>query len=51
VVISHFFPTDPPTFYKVPFGMDDKPGLQRLPGAAGFEVIEATRLVYLARAV
>jgi ubiquinone/menaquinone biosynthesis C-methylase UbiE len=40
-VIGSFFPTDPPTFYQVPFSLDDEPGLRRLLEAAGFEAIEA----------
>lgn len=45
-VISDFFPTDPPTFYLVPFGLDDEPGLRRLLHDASFEVdtIERVRL-------
>jgi ubiquinone/menaquinone biosynthesis C-methylase UbiE len=42
-VLASFFPADPPAFYRVPFGLDDEPGLRRLLDAAGFEVIEAER--------
>lgn len=48
-VISSFFPIDPPTFYQVPFGLDDEPGLRCLLGGAGFEVIGATRVTLEAR--
>jgi SAM-dependent methyltransferase len=43
-VISGFFPTDPPTFYQVPFGLDDEPGLRRLLTEAAFEVTAIERV-------
>ncbi len=48
-VISEFFPTDPPTFYLVPFGMDDEPLLRRLVTEAGFEVTAFERVKLEAR--
>ena len=48
-VISAFFPTDPPTFYMVPFSMDDEPGLRRLLADAGFEEPEIERVRLEAR--
>jgi SAM-dependent methyltransferase len=48
-VIGGFFPTDPPTFYRVPFGLDDEPGLRRMLAGAGFEVATAVRVTLEAR--
>ena len=48
-VISGFFPTDPPTFYLVPFSMDDEPALRRLVTEAGFEVTTLERVRLEAR--
>ncbi|HQR17818.1 MAG TPA: methyltransferase domain-containing protein [Gemmatimonadales bacterium] len=48
-VISGFFPTDPPTFYLVPFGMDDEPLLRRLVTEAGFQVTTLDRVKLEAR--
>ena len=48
-VISEFFPTDPPTFYLVPFGMDDEALLRRLLKEAGFEVTTFDRVSLEAR--
>jgi ubiquinone/menaquinone biosynthesis C-methylase UbiE len=39
-----FFPTDPPTFYKVPFSLHDPEPVQALLAEAGFEEIAWTRL-------
>jgi SAM-dependent methyltransferase len=49
-VITGFFPTDPPTFYQIPFGLDDEPGLQRLLADARFEVTDIGRVTLEARA-
>jgi len=35
-VITGFFPTDPPTFYQVPFGLSDRPRMREMLRAAGF---------------
>jgi hypothetical protein len=48
-VIRSFFPTDPPTFYKVPFGLDDEPMLRQMLNEADFEVIDAERVTLEAR--
>lgn len=48
-VISSFFPTDPPAFYKTPFGLDDEPGLRHLLATSRFEVIEVERVTLEAR--
>jgi SAM-dependent methyltransferase len=43
-VITSFFPSDPPAFYRVPFGLDDEDLLQRLLAGAGFEIARFERL-------
>lgn len=43
-VISSFFPSDPPTFYRIPFGLDDQPLLVGLLSDAGFQVQQAERV-------
>jgi len=43
-VISSFFPADPPSFYRVPFGLDDQPLLIDLLSNAGFEVQQSERV-------
>lgn len=48
-VISGFFPTDPPAFYRVPFSLDDEPGLRRLLAQAAFEVVVLERVRLEAR--
>ena len=48
-VISGFFTSDPPTFYQVPFGLDDQPLLRRLLTDAGFEIEQEERVVLEAR--
>ncbi len=47
-VISRFFPVDPPGFYRIPFGLDDEPGLRRLLTSVGFEVTLAERVTMTA---
>ncbi len=48
-VITSYFPSDPPTFYRIPFGLDDQPLLQRLLSEAGFEIAQVERLALEAR--
>lgn len=48
-VIASFFPQDPPTFYQVPFGLDDQPLLRRLVSEAGFDLVADERILLRAR--
>ena len=48
-VIGSFFPSDPPTFYQVPYGLDDEAGLRRLLADAKFEVTGMERVALEAR--
>jgi SAM-dependent methyltransferase len=43
-VISGFFPSDPPTFYRIPFSLDDEPDLRRMLAASRLEVTLAERV-------
>ncbi|MDH5284102.1 MAG: methyltransferase domain-containing protein, partial [Gemmatimonadota bacterium] len=47
-LISSYFPDDPPTFYRVPFGLDDEAGLREMLTASGFEVVAAERVTLMA---
>jgi ubiquinone/menaquinone biosynthesis C-methylase UbiE len=38
--IASFFPKDPPNFYLVPFGFNDRPTIQRMLEEAGFEAVK-----------
>jgi ubiquinone/menaquinone biosynthesis C-methylase UbiE len=40
-VITSFFPSDPPTFYQVPFSLGDRPRMRQMLRAAGFAEIKA----------
>jgi ubiquinone/menaquinone biosynthesis C-methylase UbiE len=48
-VITSYFPSDPPMFYRIPFGLDDPSLLQRLLSEAGFEIVQVERLMLEAR--
>jgi SAM-dependent methyltransferase len=48
-VIAHFFSSDPPTFYDVPFGFHDESLIRRLLVAAHFEVLSCDRVALEAR--
>ncbi len=45
-VIAGFFPSDPPSFYHLPYSLDDEPGLRRMLAEAGFEVAVAERVTF-----
>jgi len=48
--IARFFPTEPPDFYKVPFGLSDTGAVRTLLESAGFEEIRAVSVPLLAQA-
>ena len=47
--IVHYFTSDPPTFYEVPFGFHDESNIRSLLQAARFEAVSCERVVLEAR--
>lgn len=48
-VITNFFPVDPPTFYQIPYGLDDQPLLRQLLSDAGFRIEQEERVTLTAQ--